>query len=212
MLDLSDSRYRVIDLSFLVVPGANPDRPFEMQRGYLADGTYKMDVTCTHTHVGTHVEAEAHFFEGGRTIEQYPPEAFYGRGLLLQVDQGPGEGCITAEYLEEQLGERLGAGDIIVARNASLAPADLQHFTEAAAEYLRKHRMKMLVLGDNLDLGRTVPEARRFHELLLREATIMEIVANLEQISQPEFLLLGLPIRVAGADSGWCRALVVEER
>jgi kynurenine formamidase len=55
MFVIDPERFRIVDLSYEVVPGANPDRPFEMSRGTLADQTYRFDITRTHSHVGTHV-------------------------------------------------------------------------------------------------------------------------------------------------------------
>ena len=86
MFCIDEEKYRVIDISFQVVPGQGGDRPFEMRPGILADGALKYDITNTHTHVGSHVESAAHFFEDGTPIDKYPLAAFYGPGVLLEVD------------------------------------------------------------------------------------------------------------------------------
>jgi len=70
------SRYRVVDLSYLVEPNAGGDRPFVVRQGRLADNAFKYDVLDTHTHVGTHVESPAHFFENGKDIAGLPLDAF----------------------------------------------------------------------------------------------------------------------------------------
>lgn len=42
------------------------------------------------THVGTHVDAAAHFIPGGRFIDEYEAEHFIGRGVILDVRrEGP---------------------------------------------------------------------------------------------------------------------------
>ena len=86
MFDIDLSRYRLVDLSYEVVPGSSDDRPFDAALGTLEDGCFKYDVSRTHTHVGTHVESPAHFRQDWPDIGSLPLEAFMGRGVLLRVD------------------------------------------------------------------------------------------------------------------------------
>lgn len=78
MFSIDTNKYRIVDLSYTVDPdNYPPDRPFALELGYLADRAFKYDVR-THSHVGTHIEAPAHFYEGGRDITSYPLDAFFG--------------------------------------------------------------------------------------------------------------------------------------
>ena len=212
MFQIDESKYRVIDISAKVELGQGGDRPFEAKRSYLADMSYKFDITNTHTHVGTHVETAAHFFDDGASVDEYPLSAFYGRGVLLHVDLH-GHKCIDADYIREQIGDILRDGDIVVCRNARADGAtEKRWFTEDAAEYLRDRNAKMLVLGPNVGLGDSVESGRRFHGILMPKTTFLEIVENVEQISRTEFFVMALPFLVKGSDSGWCRAIVIEDR
>ena len=62
--------YEIIDISYTVVPGENPDRPFAIQKALLDDKTFRYDILKTHSHVGTHVEVGAHFYEDGKTVSE----------------------------------------------------------------------------------------------------------------------------------------------
>ena len=53
MFTIDLSAYRIVDLSYEVIPPGTEDRPFQIQRGLLADNAYKYDILKTHTHVGT---------------------------------------------------------------------------------------------------------------------------------------------------------------
>jgi len=64
---IDEAKYRIVDLSTRIAPPGTEDRPFRVERGRLADDSFKHDVS-THTHVGTHIESPAHFFEGGRRL------------------------------------------------------------------------------------------------------------------------------------------------
>ncbi len=212
MFNIDMSKHRVVDISLPIVPGADTDRPFEVRRGYLADGAYKYDITNTHTHVGTHVESSSHFYDDGKSIDQYQLEAFYGRGVLLHIDLN-GEKHVTADYVERAIGDRLRENDIVVCRNASNGdPKGKRFISEEAALYLKHKKAKMVVLGPNVSMGETVEEGRRIHDVLMRETTFLELVSNLEQITKPEFFVMALPILVKGLDSSWCRAVVIEEK
>lgn len=214
------AEYRLIDISHTVEPGENPDRPFAIQRGLLADGTYKYDVLDTHSHVGTHVEGSGHYYgrETGTPIAEYPLDRFYGPGVLLPVTDAP----ITAELCERGLGDTMREGDIVVARNetgtelskaeAYDADAAAPAFTPEAAEWLMDRGMKALVLGD-LRLGEDIDRSNTVHEIMMDDgAVIVEIVANLHEISRERFTVLALPYKVDRLGSSFCRAVVIEAR
>lgn len=212
MFGIDETRYEVIDISARVHLGQTGDRPFEASRGCLADRSWKYDITNTHTHVGTHVEASSHFFDDGKSIDQYPLSAFYGRGLLLHVNLNDSK-YIDADYLERQIGRLSRPGDIVVCRNERpFGPENKRFFNEDSAVWLRDRETKMVALGPNVSLGDSTESGRRFHEILMRNTTFLEIIDNLEKISRPEFFVLALPFLVCGIDSGWCRAIVIQDR
>jgi arylformamidase len=63
-------------------------------------------------HVGTHVDAAIHFVPGGRTIDQYPQEAFTGPGVVLDVRRD-GVVALGADELRAG-GPEIRAGDIVL--------------------------------------------------------------------------------------------------
>ncbi len=210
VFSIDTDKYRVIDISYTVVPGQNPDRPFAIQRALLSDQTFRYDILRTHSHVGTHVEVGAHFFDGGRTVEEYPLESFYGRGLLFSATVT----VVDAPALEEALGERCTPGTIVVARDDTGDPAsgDKPTLAPEGAEWLAQRQVKMLVL-DGMGLGRSIEEGRECHDILLsKDCTLVEIVANVDQITRPEFFVMALPYKVKGLDSSFVRAIVIEEK
>jgi arylformamidase len=114
-------RYRLIDLSYLVVPPGTRERPFVVERGRLADLAYKYDIVRTHSHVGTHVETPAHFFPEGKDVAKLPLEAFFGRAVLFDVTDAAGAQEIDGTYLERSVGDVLKPGDILLCRNSDPA-------------------------------------------------------------------------------------------
>ena len=210
------NRYRLIDLSYTVIPGASEERYFEIERGYLADHTFMHHVR-THTHVGTHVEAAAHFYEKGRDITTYAPERFMGRGLLLDIQDSAQIPLVTAEVLEAQLGNLIASEDILILRNSDpLRLADTRHnpsLTPEAARWIAAHKAKMIGIDTHFALGIDIDAVRLVHDILLSaDVTLVEFLANLDQLSRREFYIIALPYLCREIDSSWTRAVAIEER
>ena len=103
MFSIDLERYRLVDLSVMIEPPGTQERPLEVSVGRLADDAFKMDITNLHTHVGTHVEAPAHFFEDGALITDVPLTAFFGPATLLSIDE-PSEHALTGDTIDAHVG------------------------------------------------------------------------------------------------------------
>ena len=214
MFDIDPSKYRIVDLSFEVHQGAEqePDRPFVVERGLLADRAFKYDVLRTHTHVGTHVEAPGHFYDGGKSITDLPVETYMGPAVLAAIDL-PRGAEITREYLEQIIGDMMAPGRIVVARDerSGKETGRQPHLTVDSAAWLMERGMKMLVL--DVEMGTNIEEGRAIHDVIMsRDAPIVERLANLDRLRRREFYFMALPFKVRGLDSGWTRAIAIEER
>jgi kynurenine formamidase len=212
-------KFEIIDISYTVVPGENVDRPFAIQKALLEDLTYRYDILKTHSHVGTHVEVGAHFYDGGKSITDYPLERFHGPGVLLSVK----EMVVTGDTCEKALGNKIQEGDIIVIRNDSGAKLTKQQLylegedklpklTPSAAKWMAKYNPKLIIL-DYIRLGGDIDETRQFHNILMsQDANFVEFVENLDKITQNRFYVMALPYKVQGLDSSFCRAIVIQEK
>lgn len=212
---IDPERYRVVDLSYLVVPPGTADRPLVIQRGHLADNAYKFDIVRTHTHVGTHVETPAHFYDGGKDVTAFPLEAFFGRAVLLDVEDARQATAIGGAYLEERLGSLIRHGDIVICRNSDPRPSSSHRpcFTPDAAAWLRDRGIKMLGIGTDFGLGKDIPDGRAFHDILMsRGICFVEFLANLGELRSREFFFMALPFLCAQIDSAPARAIAIEER
>ena len=220
MFKIDTDRYRLIDISYLVIPGEDSDRPFEMKRELLADDSFKHTITNTHTHVGTHVELAAHFYEGGDSVESYDLGRFFGRGIMVTVDLPADERTISLGHVSDQIDDLIQAEDIVVFRNAreprnprTYFDPDTKNIISAeVAEYLRDHKIKMVILGKNVSMGNK-EEGRLFHDILMGSGVLLvEFVDNLFAVSNRSFFVMSLPVLVKGLDSAWCRAVVIEDK
>ena len=206
------TRYRVVDLSCVVVPPGTPDRPYIVERGLLADFAYKHEVH-THSHVGTHVESPAHFFPNGKDATQLPLDAFFGRAVLLDVPDAAAATAIDGAYLDAAIGPTLRDGDIVICRNSDPDADVTPCLTPEAALWLRDRGIKMLGIDTQFRLGATLTASRALHDILMqRDVCLVEFLDNLAELRRPEFFFMALPARIAQVDSALARAIAIEER
>ena len=82
-------------------PGDPPVRL--QQRRFVEKDRYNAFELHTGLHVGTHIDLPLHHVDGEKTVAEYPPEAFTGPGVLLDVRGQdpfgllPGYGALVAE-------------------------------------------------------------------------------------------------------------------
>ena len=206
-------KYRVVDLSYDVVPPGTPDRPYVVQRGRLADNAYKYDVVRTHTHVGTHVESPAHFFPKGKDLTHLPLESFYGRAVLLDIPDASLATEMGARYLADALGDIVQAGDIVLCRNSDREADQRPCFAPDGAVWLVEQGVRMLGIETGFGLGATITAGRALHDILLsRDICLVEFLDNLSVLRRREFFFMALPFKCEQIDSAPARAIAIEER
>jgi len=208
---------RIVDLSYEVIPPGTQERPFAIKRGLLADNAFKHEVT-THTHVGTHVEVPAHFFEGGKEVTDLPLDRFFGRAVVLDVPDATEAQAIGPQWLEKHLAPLLRGGDIVLCRNSdnrTLQPGSPKRdpgLSVEGAQWLRQHGVKMVGIDGHFRFGDGVDEGRAIHAALLSaDICLIEFLDNLAALRKKEFFFLALPFKARGVDSAWARALAIEE-
>jgi arylformamidase len=216
MFNIDLSKYRIVDLSYEVVPPGSADRPFVIERGYLADMAYKYDVTKTHSHVGTHVETPAHFFDGGKDVVDLPLTTFLGRGILLDIDNVGENPAITAEIAEKAIGDIIKDGDIVIPRNCDKESLKGNkphpYLTPESAKWLKDHNIKLLGIDNNIGLSKDIPTGRELHAILMgANIPIIEWLDNLDQLKKREFYVMALPFKVRTMDSSWTRVIAIED-
>lgn len=213
MFNIDLDKYRIIDISYEVVPPGSEDRPFVIERGYLADMAYKYDVTKTHSHVGTHVETPAHFFDGGKDVTELPLTTYFGRAILLEVNSVKETTAITPSYMEKDIGNIIKNGDIVICRNNDKENIEKPYLTPESAQWLRDKKIKMLGIDNNVGLSKDIPTGRQLHDILMgADIPIIEWLDNLDQIKKKEFFLMALPFKVKVMDSSWARVIVIEDK
>jgi arylformamidase len=176
------------------------------------------------SHVGTHLDAPAHFLATGRTVDQVPLEALIGPAWL--VDTGEAK-LVTAETLDragipssverllvKTMNSRLGAlkvaaGPARPAGSQERAPFDegFVALDSSAARWLLDHRVRLV--------GIDAPSIEPFkstdfavHRLLLGSDLVIVENLLLQNVASGAYRLICLPLPYEGGDGAPVRAVL----
>ncbi len=173
-------------------------------------------------HTGTHCDAPRHVFDNGKTIDQYPPEAYSGIAICLDLEEYD-EKAITVEAIteaEKKAVRPIQKGDIVMmctGHSNRWAPipegyAYLKNrpwVDPKAAEYLIEKGIKAIAIdvGGPDPLGGT---RHIIHEMLLeKDILIIESLHNLQKIKNMEVFLCCFPIKIGGGTGAPTRAVAM---
>ena len=205
----------------------------------LPDGKGWASETVTMiTHAGTHVDAPWHYFpicagEPARTIDQLPLDWFVRPGVRLDL-RGVERGAeIRPDDLERALGDaghELAPYDIVLLWTGAEAAWGSPEYPAAGSGLGRDGTLWLLdrgvkVIGtDAWGLDRPLGDLRAQFERdgdpsilwaahrvgIDREYCQIEKLHNLGALPGPAgFTVSCLPVKIAGASAGWCRAVAI---
>jgi kynurenine formamidase len=173
------------------------------------------------THTGTHIDAPLHFFPGGKTLDDYPLEAFVGPGRLLRVSKEP-FGVIAREDLINA-GEEVRPGDVVLIRTgwgAKYGQPDYEtspSLGEDAARWLVECGARIMGI-DTLTPELAYPKRPKgyafpIHRILLGNGVLIIEHLNLERLPvAPRMTVAAFPLPIRGADGAPARVVgMVEE-
>ena len=214
MIDLE--KVRLVDLSKKLQPGIKlHDGKYihgkELRRLELKEFIFGGDDTFmnwveTETHIGTHVEGPSHYLKEGKDIASMPLENFIGEATVVDLTRKNKNEPILPEDLEG-----IKQGDIVLLfASKNYKVEERPYIAPDAAEYLYKKRIKMLGIDDSIDVE--APDSMATHDFLLRnDIPVIEGLDNLQDLKKRRFFFIGFPLRIAGLDSSWIRAVALED-
>lgn len=169
-------------------------------------------------HTGTHVDAPAHFIQGGATIDELPLEKFVGKGVVIDASTLPPRAAITREFIESrlrELGVDIGPGWIVLFHTGydekAGTPQWYEHpgLDESAAQFLAEKNVNAV----GIDAPSIDHEPFPAHRVLLsRGIPIYENLTNLRQLlDKPGFKFVGLPLKIFRGSASPVRAVAIIE-
>ncbi len=148
-------------------------------------------------HAGTHCDAPLHFVDGGADIVEMPLSRYIGRCYVMEVPPQR----LDAQFFRDRL---LSGTARLLMKGGGAA-----HLSPDAAEYLLE-RGVVTIGTDALSVSRMEEDAA-VHAILMRaQAAIIETL-DLSGVLEGWYTLFAPPVKIAGAEGAFCRAVLVEE-
>ena len=184
-------------------PAVDVERTLEIAKGDVANVT-RLKLGA---HTGTHVDAPAHFIEGGMTVDQIPLNLLIGRARVLEVSAAG----ITEEVLDE-FDFTDDARVLFKTRNSYLwneksFVTEFVYLTKGAAEHLVENGIKVVGI-DYLSVEKynfTSPDA---HRTLLGNGTIIIEGLDLREVEAGDYEMICLPMKIEGGDGAPARVVL----
>jgi kynurenine formamidase len=173
-----------------------------------------------YSHAGTHIDAPRHFLPAGKTLDQQDLGVVVGPAKVLNLaPASPRQlfGVQDIERYDEDVvpGTRLLLRTDWYHRYGTPAYRDeLPRISLALAEWMVDRGVALVgVEPPSVADVNNRTELTAVHQTLFRgNVTIVEGLARLDQIQQPEVQLIALPLRIVGGDGSPVRAIAIESQ
>ncbi len=219
---------------------SRPPMKFELER--LAFGEtprgwfYAANRFCTPEHGGTHLDAPVHFYRPGQTADQLPLEKLLAPGVRIDVRaqaQNARNYRLTREDVLafEQRAGAIRPGTIVLMQAgwSRFWPNRKEYFGDASPE----DASKLEFPSYGVDAARFLVEERKVAMLGVDTASIdygrsqdfdvhriaaasgvggLENLTNLDQLPEAGFVVIALPMKIAGGSGGPVRVIALVPR
>jgi arylformamidase len=176
-------------------PAPVRDRLLKMEDGAL----YNLSAFSMCVHNGTHLDAPAHFFKDGKTIDAFAPEVFTGDCYVARHT-----GDVLAEDAQRILAEATACGAarrILIAGDAVVTEEAARVFADA----------KLLLIGNESQSVGPENAPMAVHKILLGAEVILLEGVILTDVPAGKYLLCAMPLLLADCEGAPCRAVLIQQ-
>ena len=214
---------RLIDLSRKVTPGAvEGPQGAPMRRYVIKPFAYPPGETMHYiemeSHISTHLEAPSHYVpvryrRSAHDVSEMALSHFYGQAVLIDCSKLAAKAQIDAAFLEKWPIEE---NDIVLIGNSPHRAEDTVFMVKEGAEFLLSKKIKLLGFDNTIGIEdlRMPLDLKTYytHDLMLsNEIPVIEMLANLNEITKPRFLFFAFPAKMGGLESFPVRAVAIED-
>jgi arylformamidase len=215
LIDLS--KYRIIDLSYELVPGERKidgrylhgepfyGRQVEAQE-FIAYGA-RMHFIQSQTHNGTHVEASYKYDEDGADIASMPLESFLGEAVVCDFSHKKSLEPVMPDDLDAA---GVKAGDIVLLRGGD--QKEEPYLTLESVDWLIETGIKAFGTQGvrHSPPGTPLGKEDGDGKLLLAGIPYLDAVTGLDQIRKRRVFVIALPVKIRRVTASWTRAIALE--
>ncbi|MBP7967108.1 cyclase family protein [Candidatus Woesebacteria bacterium] len=195
-----------IDIHTIIYPG-NPAVEIEELKSEASGSTISKIIFGTHT--ATHVDAQKHVIDGGKSLDDIPLDAFVGKCRV--VDCTHDTEAVSLETVEKtaiQKDERILLKTQNSLRGFTTFYEDFVYVSPEAALYL-SDRVQLVGI-DYFSIKQKGSKDNRPHTAFLgKNIPIIEGI-DLSQVEAGEYILIALPLKLTDRDGAPVRAVLLK--
>ena len=213
---------KVIDLTQLlndqitVYPDTAPPT-FEVKNTIEKDGYREHQISML-SHTGTHIDAPCHILQGAKSLEQFPPDKFFGKAVIIDCR---GRKDISVAFLSMFQDKIAGVDFVLLFTgwenrwNTKSYFDDCPIPTTEAASWLTRFKLKGIGVDafslDRINSANKVTQENlpNHHILLGKEILLIENLTNLNKLPDHVFTFQCFPLKVEKADGSPVRAIAM---
>jgi kynurenine formamidase len=212
---------RFITESMPMYPGT--DAP-KLQVAYnCAEHGFKETLATFYSHTGTHIDAPAHLYTNGLTLDKYPVEQFVGKALVVDCRNLKKREKISMHLLEEK-GSALYETEFILFFTGHSALWGISEYfnnfpllSKEVVEWINQRKLKGIGIDAPsfdpvtvVELDHAASDLHNHRAILKTNNTVLiENLCNLENIDNELFILYALPLNTVNADGAPARVIAV---
>jgi len=199
---------RTVDLT-LAVDGDTPTYPGDPETSVedvatVDDDGYAVKRLSFPSHVGTHIDAPAHMFKDGKTVDDYGVDRFVGEAVVVDVRD--------TKTVEPDVLDGVEGVDTVLFRTGWVDEAYGDDGYYDGGPVLSEETAEELVDRGVGTVGLDAPSPDEppypVHGILLgNDVLLLENLTNLGAVGGGRFRCHALPLRVADADGAPCRVV-----
>ena len=175
------------------------------------------------SHTGTHIDAPAHLYANGLTLDKYPVEQFAGKALVVDCRKLEKGEKISMPLLEEKGSALHEAEFILFLTGQSRLWGHLDYFvdfpilSQEVVEWINLRKLKGIGIDapsfDPVKFGEMEQAADELHNhraiLKTNHTLLLENLRKLEEIGNELFTLYALPLNTQNADGAPARIIAI---
>ncbi len=207
---------RVVDLS-LTINNQMRGVCIKPSKSIVVDG-WNATTLELYSHCGTHMDAPKHFVDGSASIDQQALEVCIGPAKVINLVPVSPRQLINLEDFGAQ-SDSIQAGDRLLLRTdwyhrygTPEYRDELPRISPSLAHWLVSRGVALIgVEPPSVADVNEMLELTEVHQILFRgNVVIVEGLANLDQLTQPNVEFIALPLRISAGDGCPVRAIAVE--
>ena len=210
---------KVIDLTQTIdkdmpLYSGTPQPDFSPSANLYQDG-FRETLLSMVSHTGTHIDAPAHMFEEGITLEQISVDKFVGMGVIVNAT-----GCdreIPLSVIEPYGGKMRFCQFVILKTGRDSLWGQQEYFSDypilsaEAAEFLAKQEQLIGIGIDAISFDKEEDVSFPVHKTLLRQGKILiENLTNLNEVFGNIAMFSFLPLKYHDAEGSPVRAVAFQ--